>query len=358
MLSDEAAWLSLRRPAVRQELARAWSRRLPGAARRRALRRSIRGTKHSIWWRASSLASGAISEPSHFGGSYGWASAGRFHHAQSQLRRFLNPDRRLRAPRRRLQRPRRPRPHAVYRGAARGVAGQPHELGGAREALQAFVSFGGVPRKNGQINSGGAIVHHVKGGLSACATQESRFSVNATPTAQDLDTGGDVEWLAIRPGTDAALDACALRHAAVEGRDDQALPRPLHGGLRRSSVPISAANAHGQPRTPGGPRRSPASPPIASSPWRARIWPSCTMLSIGWSLQRAEHGEQPFWIAMTLAGMLGQIGLPGGGFACGYGPSTDGHGALRHSGPTCRRVPTRYPTSFRPQYLRHAAASR
>src|ERR1700761_4077430 len=25
-----------------------------------------------------------------YGGSYGWASAGRFHHAQSQLRRFLN----------------------------------------------------------------------------------------------------------------------------------------------------------------------------------------------------------------------------------------------------------------------------
>jgi biotin/methionine sulfoxide reductase len=25
-----------------------------------------------------------------FAGSYGWASAGRFHHAQSQLRRFLN----------------------------------------------------------------------------------------------------------------------------------------------------------------------------------------------------------------------------------------------------------------------------
>src|SRR5262249_59064312 len=25
-----------------------------------------------------------------FGGSYGWSSAGRFHHAQSQIRRFLN----------------------------------------------------------------------------------------------------------------------------------------------------------------------------------------------------------------------------------------------------------------------------
>ena len=25
-----------------------------------------------------------------YGGSYGWASAGRFHHAQSQVHRFLN----------------------------------------------------------------------------------------------------------------------------------------------------------------------------------------------------------------------------------------------------------------------------
>ena len=62
---------------------------------------------------------------------------------------------------------------------------------------------------------------------------------------------------------------------------------------------------------------------------------SRTMLSIGWSLQRAHHGEQPFWALVTLAAMLGQIGLPGGGFACGYGPSNlMGSGALRHSGPT------------------------
>jgi len=46
-----------------------------------------------------------------------------------------------------------------------------------------------------------------------------------------------------------------------------------------------------------------------------------TMVSIGWSLQRSHHGEQPFWALVTLAAMLGQIGLPGGGFGCGYGPS-------------------------------------
>src|SRR6185295_19082125 len=46
-----------------------------------------------------------------------------------------------------------------------------------------------------------------------------------------------------------------------------------------------------------------------------------TMLSIAWSLQRAHHGEQSFWSATTLAAMLGQIGLPGGGLGVAYGPT-------------------------------------
>jgi biotin/methionine sulfoxide reductase len=44
-----------------------------------------------------------------------------------------------------------------------------------------------------------------------------------------------------------------------------------------------------------------------------------TMLNVTWSLQRAEHGEQPFWAVVALASVLGQIGLPGGGFGLGYG---------------------------------------
>ena len=43
------------------------------------------------------------------------------------------------------------------------------------------------------------------------------------------------------------------------------------------------------------------------------------MLFRSWSLQRAQNGEQPFWMAATLAAMLGQIGLPGGGVGYGYG---------------------------------------
>src|SRR4030095_8774107 len=44
-----------------------------------------------------------------------------------------------------------------------------------------------------------------------------------------------------------------------------------------------------------------------------------TLINVNYALQRVEHGEQAPWLAVTLAAMLGQIGLPGGGFGQGYG---------------------------------------
>ena len=47
-----------------------------------------------------------------------------------------------------------------------------------------------------------------------------------------------------------------------------------------------------------------------------------TLVTVSWSLQRARHGEQPLWLGVVLASMLGQIGLPGGGFGHGYGSAS------------------------------------
>src|SRR4029077_15660251 len=44
-----------------------------------------------------------------------------------------------------------------------------------------------------------------------------------------------------------------------------------------------------------------------------------TLITCAWALQRAQHGEQPYWATIALAAMLGHIGLPGGGFAFGHG---------------------------------------
>jgi biotin/methionine sulfoxide reductase len=48
-----------------------------------------------------------------------------------------------------------------------------------------------------------------------------------------------------------------------------------------------------------------------------------TLVTCSQSLQRAEHGEQPVWMGLVLAAMLGQIGLPGGGFAYALGSTSN-----------------------------------
>ncbi len=54
-----------------------------------------------------------------------------------------------------------------------------------------------------------------------------------------------------------------------------------------------------------------------------------TMIMSGWGMQRAHHGEQPHWMLITLASMLGQIGTKGGGFGLSYHYSNGGV-------PTCK----------------------
>ena len=91
-----------------------------------------------------------------FGGSYGWASAGRFHHSQSQLHRFLN---QLGGYTYSVQ--------SYSTGTAQVII--PHVLGVAAlqlmneaptiedvlEHTRLVVSFGGISMKNTQINQGG-----------------------------------------------------------------------------------------------------------------------------------------------------------------------------------------------------------
>ena len=85
-----------------------------------------------------------------------------------------------------------------------------------------------------------------------------------------------------------------------------------------------------------------------------------TMITTTWSLQRAEHGEQPVWASIALAALLGQIGLPGGGFGNGYGSMADvgiGHPRVRVPGLPAAIDATRF---VHPRRARrgHAAAPR
>ncbi len=88
-LDNGVTRLRVRRPAVRK----GWLDNGPGSTSSRASEPFV----EVEWSVAADLVAAEIRRvvASHgneaiFGGSYGWASAGRFHHAQSQLHRFLN----------------------------------------------------------------------------------------------------------------------------------------------------------------------------------------------------------------------------------------------------------------------------
>ncbi len=156
-----------------------------------------------------------------YGGSYGWASAGRFHHAQSQLHRFLKGFGGYTAS------------TNTYSSAA-GERILPHILGPlsplhrqhthfselAREC-QLFVAIGGLPLRNAQVNGGGANDHMLQYWLDKMQANGTRF-INISPVRNDLSAVPDAEWLAIQPGTDTAL-LLALSYVLIaESLYDQA----------------------------------------------------------------------------------------------------------------------------------------
>jgi biotin/methionine sulfoxide reductase len=332
MLSEEVARLRAKRPAIRH----GW---LKGGDRKRELR----GREPFVevpWDEALDLVAAELKRViaqhgnrSIFGGSYGWSSAGRFHHAQSQVHRFLNS---VGGYVRHMD--------SYSLGAARVL--MPHivatmdELQASHTAwevlakhTQLFVSFGGVPRKNSQVGSGGAHEHRTRDGLYAMGRAGVRF-INVTPTRDDLDTGGAIEWIPIRPGSDTAM-LLALAHTVyTEGLHDQAFLDRFTVGFEKF-LPYLLGAKDGQPKTAAWAAALTGVPAERIVTLAREMAAQRTLINIAWSLQRAHHGEQPFWALVTLACMLGQVGLPGGGFGVGYGPANlMGSPHPRFSGPT------------------------
>ncbi len=251
-----------------------------------------------------------------FGGSYGWASAGRFHHAQSQLHRFLNCIGGY------------TRSKFSYSFAA-AEAMVPYILGSFREFLgtctswesirentKLIICFGGIPLKNGQINQGGTGNHVQLDGLLSAAAASIHF-VNISPLRSDLLDEVDGDWLALRPNTDVALILGLAHTLEVEGLSDQNFLNRYTEGFDKF-LPYLMGQTDGVVKNADWAADISEIPAETIRQLARRMASERTMISVSWSLTRQDHGEQPFWAAIMLASMLGQIGLPGGGFGFGY----------------------------------------
>ncbi|PTR26738.1 biotin/methionine sulfoxide reductase [Rhodococcus sp. OK519] len=268
-----------------------------------------------------------------FGGSYGWASAGRFHHAQSQIHRFLNM---LGGYTRSV--------HSYSLGAT-GVI-MPRVVGThwklfARSTnwdviadhTDLMVCFGGVPLKNTAVNSGGTSAHPTRGALDRLRERGGEV-VSISPLRDDLH--GRCEWIAPIPGSDVAIMLGLAHVLASEGlHDKDFLERYCVGYDRFESYLLGIDD--GVPKSPQWASALSGMPADQIVALARRMAAGRTMLTVTWSLQRVRYGEQAPWMGVTLAAMLGQIGLPGGGFGHGYGSMNE---------PGLAPVPYPLPTLF------------
>ncbi len=251
-----------------------------------------------------------------FAGSYGWSSAGRFHHAQGQLKRFLNS----------IGGFVRSEGNYSYNAA---IILLPYIVGNfnqhikqatrwtvVRDEGELVVMFGGIPLRNAQVSGGGIAQHKLRDDLLACAEAGVEF-INFSPLKTDALAELNAEWLAPRPGSDNAI-MMGLAHTLLTKNlyDKDFVERYSVGFdqvadylLGKSDGIVKDAQWAAEQSDISAERLIALAEQMASK--RTLI---CTAVS----LQRADYGEQPLWMTVVLAAMLGQIGLPGGGFGMGY----------------------------------------
>ena len=173
-----------------------------------------------------------MAPPRSIGGSYGWSSAGRFHHAQSQVHRFLN---------------------MAFGGYVRSVnsysAGAsavilPHVMGGyeavsrhnvtwdqVAEHTDTVLAFGGMALKNSDVASGG-ISRHIERDAMQRAARRGAVFYGIAPLRDDMPEEAGGRWLPIKVGTDVALMLALAHTLLVENLLGQRLCRALLHRLR------------------------------------------------------------------------------------------------------------------------------
>ena len=252
-----------------------------------------------------------------YGGSYGWSSAGKFHHAQTQLQRFLNSI-------------------GGYVGAFGSystAAAQviiPHVLGmnflqlifnfqntwpTIQENTKNILMFGGINPNNSKVSMGGSTRHENDAWFKKFNDKNINL-INISPQKADAPSGSS--WLPIVPGTDTAFMLGIAYELESKDLADRNFLKNYTVGYEKFKLYLTGQK-DGQPKNAEWAENICGISADTIRSIAVKISQERTLITVAWSLQRAQNGEQPYWMATTLAAMLGQIGLPGGGIGFGYG---------------------------------------
>ncbi|MBD0787132.1 molybdopterin guanine dinucleotide-containing S/N-oxide reductase [Vibrio sp. Y2-5] len=258
-----------------------------------------------------------------FAGSYGWRSSGVLHKAQTLLQRYMS-----------------------MAGGYSGHIGDystgaaqvimPHVMGSIEvyeqqttypvilESSEVVVLWGLNPVNTLKIAwsstdcAGLEFFHQLK--------QSGKTIIAIDPIRSETIEffGENAQWIAPHPMTDVAM-MIGIAHTLVKkGKHDKAF-------LDKYTTGFDKFEAYLMGQEDGVEKTSQWASEICGVPAEqldllADIFvQNRTMLMSGWGMQRQQYGEQRHWMIATLAAMLGQIGLPGGGFGLSYHYSNGGN---------------------------------
>jgi biotin/methionine sulfoxide reductase len=256
-----------------------------------------------------------------FAGSYGWTSAGRLNHAQSVLKRFMNciggytghVD-----------------TYSVGAGAviARHVLGpdgysQPNMMATMAEHTELLLVCGALTPRTAQTETGGMGRHSHAVYLQRLIGRGGRI-VLVSPRRDDIPADLGAEWWPIRPNTDTALLLGLAGEIGAAGREDIDFLARCTSGAQRLLAYLRGDD--------DGVRKDAAWAAHITGLDAAKIRALASemttkrsFITLSFALQRAVHGEQPWWAGLALASIAGQIGHAGGGVGYGFG-SVGGEG--------------------------------
>lgn len=255
-----------------------------------------------------------------YGGSYGWASSGALHSAPTLLYRFLNATGGFVSS-----------IGDYSTGAAQVI--MPHVLGRLEvyeqptawpvvvENTELAVLWSADPMTTNQI--GYAPPDHGSHVGFGQLKEKGTEIISINPLVTDSARYLGAETIQVRPNTDVAL-MLGIAHAMYsEGLHDQAFLDKYTFGFDRFLAYLTG-ESDGTPKTPEWAAEITGVPADTMRTLARKFTSKRTMLMAGWGMQRQHHGEQRHWMLVTLASMIGQIGLPGGGFGLSYHYSNGG----------------------------------
>ena len=187
-----------------------------------------------------------------------------------------------------------------------------------RDNTELVVFIGCDPDKNNRIEYT-VCDHEMYSGWDAIKQAGCQFiSINPQVTTTDEKMGS--EWVRIVPNTDTALFMAMGYHLLSQNKHNQAFIDKYTVGFDKYRAHLEGKDGSA-PKTPEWAEKITGIPAAKIRALAELMASKRTQLCASWAIQRAHHGEMPYWAIVNFACILGNIGLPGQGvgFSWHYG---------------------------------------